>query len=439
MSDASYDSFGRLVRVDREADKAGVIARRLSEQVAGSTLAFGQGRSYGDSCHNDQGVLADFRDDKRIVFFNGQSGVVECDAGATLADIIAYCAPAGWFLPVTPGTRFVTIGGAVANDVHGKNHHKRGTFGNHVLALTLARGDGVHHLTPDDQSGLFKATVGGMGLTGFITRVRLQLMRVNSLNVTQVMTPFQTLDAYFDQAEQADSDNEYAVAWLDQLHGERGVLMAANHADDHMLRADAKPPMLGVPFDLPFNALNGLSLRAFNAAFYHAKARKAHQPHVTSWQSYFYPLDAIGNWNRLYGPRGLFQHQSVVPFDRARKAIPALLKASRDAGQASFLTVLKRFGDVASPGLLSFPAPGYTLTLDFPNKGQSTLNLLEVLDRITMEAGGRVNPYKDARMGPLTFERSFPNWQQVEALRDPAIMSNFWKRTALELAKSGNA
>lgn len=158
---------------------------------------------------------------------------------------------------------------------------------------------------------------------------------------------------------------------------------------------------------------------------------------TTRWQSYFYPLDAIGQWNRLYGPRGLFQHQSVVPFAAAPRAIPALLKASRDAGQASFLTVLKRFGDVPSRGVLSFPTPGYTLTLDFPNRGQSTLNLLEVLDRITMEVGGRVNPYKDACMGSLTFERSFPNWGALEAMRDPVITSNFWKRTAGNLLESG--
>lgn len=267
MSDASFDSFGRVDCSTRRGENSSTIASRLSRQVAGSTLAFGLGRSYGDSCHNDQGVLADFRDDKRIVFFNAKSGVVECDAGVTLADIIAYCAPAGWFLPVTPGTRFVTIGGAVANDVHGKNHHKRGTFGNHVLALTLARSDGVHVLTPVDETGLFNATIGGMGLTGFITRVRVQLMRVGSLNVTQVLMPFQSLSAYFDQAEQADADNEYAVAWLDQSHGERGVLMAANHAKDRILSADTKQAAFGVPFDLPFNTLNRVTLRAFNEAF----------------------------------------------------------------------------------------------------------------------------------------------------------------------------
>lgn len=431
MSDISHNSFGRLDRKQRSAGDGAALAERMAKLAPASTLPFGNGKSYGDSCHNDGGTLADFRTMNRILFFNAQDGTLECEAGVMLHDIIDYCGGHGWFLPVTPGTRFVTLGGAVANDVHGKNHHRRGTIGCHVEALTLVRSDGVHQLDKSDTSGLFAATIGGMGLTGFITRIRLKMMKVGALDVDETRVAFRSLNDYFDMAEAADADNEYAVAWLDQLNGDRGVLMTANHAASGKGETGGHKPMLGVPVDLPFNALNSWSLKAFNTVFNFAKSRGQGLKQRTSWQSYFYPLDAVGGWNRLYGPKGLFQHQSVVPFDAASEAIPALLAASKKAGQASFLTVLKRFGDVTSPGFMSFPVPGYTLTLDFPNRGQSTANLLETLDRITLEAGGRVNPYKDARMGPLTFKRAFPQWQRLEAFRDPVVMSDFWKRTAL--------
>jgi FAD/FMN-containing dehydrogenase len=326
----------------------------------------------------------------------------------------------------------------VANDVHGKNHHVRGTLGRHVEQIELVRSDGTYTLSRAANPALFAATIGGIGLTGIITRVRLKMMKVGSLNVVERLQPFATLDAYFDQADAADAANEYAVAWLDQLHGERGVLMTANHAEDGDYRTVVHAPRLKVPFELPMSALNHPSLKAFNTAFHFAKARKARRDRVTGFAGFFYPLDAVGNWNRLYGPAGLFQHQSAIPFEAARAAIPAMLAASRKAGQASFLTVLKRFGDIASPGLMSFPVPGYTLTLDFPNRGQKTLALLDDLDRITVEAGGRVNPYKDARMSAETFAASFPHWGRLEAMRDPALCSDFWRRTALALSKNGN-
>ncbi|MEN0000706.1 MAG: FAD-binding oxidoreductase [Pseudomonadota bacterium] len=439
----SYDSFGRLNRTTRRAVDAPQAVNLIVEARKGSLLPFGNGKSYGDSCHNDAGHLADMRGLDRIIHFDPATGVLDAEPGVMLHEIIDRVAPHGWFLPVTPGTRFVTLGGAVANDVHGKNHHRRGTFGCHVDALTLVRSDGVFHLTRQNEPALFAATIGGMGLTGIITRIKMNLMRVGSADVVETRTPFSTLDAYFDQAEAADSANEYAVAWLDQLHGQRGVLMTANHAPEGRYRMKSHDPRLTVPFDLPFNALNGWSLKAFNTVFFAAKSRHAGEPITARWQSYFYPLDAVGHWNRLYGPRGLFQHQCVIPEEAARSAIPAMLNASREFGEASFLTVLKRFGDVASPGLLSFPMPGYTLTLDFPNRGQSTLKMLDRLDAITLDHGGRINPYKDGRMAAETFKRSFAAWPKLEALRDPAIESDLWKRCVLNhsgedgLSKSG--
>lgn len=438
MPSPCFDSFGRLDRRARASIGFADALDLLPGAAPGALLAFGQGRSYGDSCHNDAGALVRTGERDSILGFDPLTGILDAEPGLSLHAVIDHAAPHGWFLPVTPGTRFVTLGGAVANDVHGKNHHARGTLGCHVEELTLVRSDGVHRLSRAENTDLFAATIGGMGLTGIIIHVRLKLMKVGSLNVIEQLTAFPSLADYFDQAEAADAENEYAVAWLDQLHGERGILMTANHADDGMFETGTHMPRLSVPFDLLFAAVNRVSLTAFNTAFYRAKAAKAGRPRVTSWQSYFYPLDAIGNWNRLYGPKGLFQHQSVIPFDAARESVPALLAASRKAGQASFLTVLKRFGSMASPGLMSFPVPGYTLTLDFANRGASTLALLDELDRITIEAGGRINPYKDARMSAATFAASFPEWEKLEARRDPAIVSDFWRRTALQLSKSAD-
>ncbi|MBC8718433.1 FAD-binding oxidoreductase [Ochrobactrum sp. Marseille-Q0166] len=432
--DRSFESFGRIDRGKRKAIAFGDVFSRLEGPE--SLLAFGNGRSYGDSCHNDAGLLVPMRAHKTIISFDPHTGILEAESGAFLSEIIATVAKHGYFLPVTPGTRFVTLGGAIANDVHGKNHHLRGTFGSHVESLELLRSDGVHYICSSSENNeLFAATIGGMGLTGLILNARIRLMPVGSLDVEERITPFDNLADYFAMAEEADRHNEYAVAWVDQLASGRsegrGVLITGNHAINGNRKVNSAEASLGVPFDLPFSMLNKLSLTAFNSLYFRAKRRKQ-EPHLTGFAGFFYPLDGLRNWNRLYGPAGLYQHQSVIPFHEAERVIPAMLAASRSAGQASFLTVLKRFGEVHSPGLLSFPKPGYTLTMDFPNRGRKTLDLLNALDKMTVEAGGRVNPYKDQRMSSETFKASFPEWQQLEDMRDARFCSDFWRRTALK-------
>lgn len=430
-------SFGLPARQGRSAlSPADGIARLNAGGVAnGSLLGFGNGRSYGDSCLNDLGTLIDMRATNRILHFDATTGVIEVEAGVLISDIIAYAAGQGWFPPVIPGTQFVTVGGAIANDIHGKNHHGAGTFGCHVESFVLLRSEGgALHCSPTSNPELFAATIGGMGLTGLIVSATIRLMRVPSLAINQTATRFRNLDEFFALAPEADRST-YAVAWIDQMasgsHAGRGVLLAGNHADDGDF-AIAKPGrLMRVPFQLPVSVLNRPFIRAFNAA-YCWKQGRATQSRV-GYQSYFFPLDGVRDWNRLYGPRGLLQHQSVVPEEAAPVAVPALLAAGRDAGHASFLTVLKRFGTRSSPGLLSFPRPGYTLTLDFPDHGASTRKLFERLDAITVDAGGAVNPYKDARMSAAVFERSFSNWRALEALRDPAFLSDFWRRTAFSL------
>ena len=390
-----------------------------------------------DSCQNEAGTVVDMRSLNRIHAFNAETGLLEADAGVLLSDIIAHAAPYGFFPAVVPGTQFVTLGGAIANDVHGKNHHRRGTFGCHVESFTLLRSDGkTHRCSATDNARHFRATIGGMGLTGLILSASIRLMRVHSLDIVEKATPFRDLGEFFGLAEAADQANEYAVAWIDQLAGGRnsgrGLLFTGNHAEHGSHAASRAGGNLAVPFQPPFNVLNRPFLTAFNAAYRWKKGRSA-APRQVGYQSFFFPLDGVRDWNRLYGPKGLFQHQSVVPEETAHTAVPALLAAARRAGQGSFLTVLKRFGSIRSPALFSFPRPGYTLTLDFPNRGAATLALLRELDRITVEAGGAVNPYKDARMGADIFASSFPEWQRLEALRDHTFMSSFWARTAKKL------
>jgi FAD/FMN-containing dehydrogenase len=417
--------------------------RRLRGRHAGinAILAYGNGRSYGDSCLNGLGTLIDMRSRNRIIDFDPATGLLKAEAGAMLSDIIDHVGPHGFFPPVVPGTRLITLGGAIANDVHGKNHHRRGTFGCHVESLTLLRSDGVYHRCgPTQNVELFRATIGGLGLTGLILSAEVRMMKVGSTDVDERVTRFGDLAEYFDIAGAADDENEYSVAWIDQLasgrSAGRGLLIAGNHASGGNTKAGGGLPFRPrVPFRPPVSVIGRPFLRLFNGAYYWRKGASA-APHRAGAGTFFFPLDGVGDWNRLYGPRGLFQHQSVIPEDAARVAVAELLCVARDAGEGSFLTVLKRFGKVASPGLLSFPRPGYTLTLDFPNRGDKTLSLLRELDRVTVAAGGAVNPYKDARMSAKVFAASFPGWERLEALRDPAFMSDFWRRTAMRLPTS---
>lgn len=354
-----------------------------------------------------------------------------------LGDILQRVIPSGWFLPVTPGTQFVTVGGAIANDVHGKNHHRSGSFGNYVVDFVLQRSDRDPLYCSREQNPLlFAATIGGMGLTGIIRRARLQLKRVSSPDIEQTAVRFEHLDQFFEQVDAIDAAHEYSVAWIDQLatgkQFGRGILMGGNHSASGGQQLHRRRDWLSVPFRAPISLLNRPTLKCFNALYLRKEPRGRSQ-RVVNWPGYFYPLDTIRHWNRLYGPRGLYQHQSVYPVDDAPRVTRELLQCSQSYSHASFLTVLKRFGPDSSPGLLSFPTEGFTLTLDFAAQGENSLALLRRLDEIVIAAGGRINPYKDARMGADIFAASFPHWAELEALRDPVMLSNFWQRTAMQL------
>ncbi|MBB4187902.1 FAD-binding oxidoreductase [Sinorhizobium terangae] len=418
----------RTVSPDDFEDRIGTI-----EPMA--YLPLGSGLSFGDCRSNDRGTLIDGSRHNRILSFDPGTGRISCEGGVTLHDILLRAIPHRFFLPVTPGTAFATVGGAVANDVHGRNHHARGAFGNHVQRLTLLRSTGERLVcSAEENADFFAATIGGMGLTGLILDVDLQLMKVPSPHIQRHVIRFGNLDEYFARVERVDEEHEYSIAWIDQLatgrRMGRGVFLAGDHADGSCELPDVPKRLpLSVPFALPFNPLDTMTMRAVNE-YRFRRERPAETVSTVTWSSYFYPLDAIGSWNRLYGPGGPCQHQSVYPSENAPEITARLLEAARRAGHASFLTVLRRFGDIVSRGLLSFARPGFALTLDFANRGEATSKLLDELDRIVVDAGGAVNPCSDFRMSPQTFAASFPCCAKLEALRDPAMMSDFWRRIA---------
>jgi L-gulonolactone oxidase len=433
----AVSSWGRLRRAPHEVGRPAFLdqARAAARAGGAPALCYGLGRSYGDVCLNENGrlIVTDLLD--RFISFDRARGIVRAEAGLSFDRLLRVTVPGGWFVPVTPGTKFVTLGGAVANDVHGKNHEAAGTFGCHVRALGLARSSGEDFtLSPTENAELFAATVGGLGLTGVILWVELQLMPIKSAMIDTETLALENLDDFFRVAEES-RDWPYTVAWVDCLAKGgatgRGFFIRGRHAEGGGLQAH-NAPRLGVPLDAPGFALNAHTIALFNAAYRHRPwvlGRKA-----VHYDPFFYPLDAVAGWNRLYGKRGFFQHQSVVPMASAPDTTRKLLELTAAFGEGSFLVVLKLFGDRPSPGLLSFPMPGATLALDFPNKGESTRRLLDRMAETVLAAGGRLYPAKDATMSGAAFRAGYPDWRELEAQRDPAMMSDFWRRVSAEAA-----
>ncbi|MBK3732871.1 FAD-binding protein [Azospirillum brasilense] len=447
-------SWGRIVRAPHRVARPGGRAEAAAALTAlppGETLlACGMGRSYGDSGLNPGHCLIDMRGLDRFVAFDPDTGVLECEAGVTLADILRLLdrrnrPGRSWFLPVTPGTKFVTIGGAIANDVHGKNHHSAGCFGNHVLSLELLRSDGaLLRCAPDENAALFAATIGGIGLTGMILSARIQLKPVPGPWLESEDIRYSDLDAFHDLAEESVADWEYTVAWIDCLaRGPqlgRGIFSRSRHTADGPAggpaRAAAFEPRFSMPVELPNLALNHLSVSAFNALYWR-KAPPRPVARLLPWDPVFYPLDAIGQWNRMYGRRGFYQFQCAVPKATARDAVRELMRTIAAAGEASFLAVLKTLGGRPSPGLMSFPMPGATLALDLPNNGPRTHSLLDRLERIAGEAGGRVYPAKDGAVSSGAFRRGYPRLDEFARHVDPRFSSGFWRRVDGAAAGSG--
>ena len=393
-----------------------------------SLLAYGMGRSYGDSCLNAHRELIDCRRLNRILGFDEATGMLRCEAGVSLSDIISVFLPKGWFLPVTPGTQFVTVGGAIANDVHGKNHHCAGTFGAHVHQLGLHRSnDGLAVCSPEENLQMFRATIGGLGLTGVIAWADIQLRRITGPWIDADLVPFHSLSSFLDLSRESDGRFEYTVAWLDCFAGKtpRGIFFRGNHSPETTKRFCPKSG-LKLAFGLPSWALNRYAIRAFNAAYFRAHASRK-GPSLVGYDSFFYPLDSIRQWNLLYGKQGFLQYQCVIPQENIA-AIEELLDRIARSGMGSFLGVLKQFGSAPSAGMLSFPRPGLTLALDFAMRGEETLKLMHSLDEVVRQSGGALYPAKDARMSGAMFEASFPRWQSFAPYIDPKMSSSFWRR-----------
>ncbi|GAB3378526.1 FAD-binding oxidoreductase [Azotobacter armeniacus] len=409
------------------------LAADLDEIVReqGSTLPYGNGRSYGDSCLAASDRVLHMRALDRFIQVDWQRGIVLAEAGVTLAEILAVAIPRGWFLSVTPGTQYATLGGAIGNDVHGKNHHRRGTFGNHVLRFGLQRhGQEVLTCSSDENPELYVATIGGLGLTGVIAWAEIQLMPIRSSQIDRTLVRFGGLSEFFALSAELNHRHEYSVAWIDCLamgrHAGRGVFTVGDHARYGRLEVGGRRK-LRVPLTPPVSLVNHLSLRAFNELYWRIHpASRTHRR--VDYEPFFYPLDRILHWNRIYGCRGFQQYQCVLPDAVAEVALGELLSAIAASGLGSFLAVLKRCGDIASPGLLSFPLPGTSLALDFPQQADLERALFPRLDAVVREAGGRLYPAKDAHMSASDFRRAYPAWERLEALRDPALNSRFWRR-----------
>jgi L-gulonolactone oxidase len=393
-------------------------------------LCRGLGRSYGDVALNGGGYLLDTTRVDHFLFAHWATGLVRVEAGLSLDALLRTCVPRGWFVPVVPGTRFVTLGGAVANDVHGKNHESAGTIGCHVRRIGLARSAGeILELAADDAAPLFAATIGGLGLTGVILWVELQLIPIRSATMEVETVGMSDLDDFFRLSAES-GDWPYSVAWVDSLaRGRllgRGLFMRGRHHESGPLE-----PHGAQRFTVPHAARHLLkpgTIALFN--FFYRTRPWASGRRTMHYDRFFHPLDSLAHWNRLYGRRGFFQHQSVVPMKNAPEAVRRLLELTAECGEPSFLAVLKVLGDRPSPGLLSFPMPGVTLALDLANRGESTRRLLDRLVDVVVAAGGRLYPAKDATMSGDAFRAGYPAWRRLEHHRDPALMSDFWRRVA---------
>lgn len=405
-------------------------------------IARGMGRCYGDASLAD--VIYSTTKHNLILDFDPETGMICCQSGITLKELLDVFVPKGWFLPVTPGTKYITVGGALASDVHGKNHHVAGCFGDHVSCFDLILADGNKiSCSPSEHVEVFNATRGGMGLTGFIDTITFKLKKIESSYIKQRQIKAKNLDEILSLFDTYKSYT-YSMAWIDCLKGGknfgRSIMMMGEHASIQELSdKEKKQPLhcgkgtkINMPLNLPAFILNNLSVKSFNWLFYHKNFQK-NMENTVHYDSFFYPLDSILHWNRMYGKGGFVQYQFVIPIHKSEEGLKKILESIRKKGWGSFLTVLKLFGKQDS--LISFPIEGYTLALDFPIK-RGLFSFLDELDEVVLELGGRIYLSKDARMKADTFWKSYPNSKEFLAILNKinpnfTVQSDLGKRLSI--------
>ena len=427
------ESWGRVIQQNHQIMILNTYnyQKQILSQPAIKKLAYGMAKSYGDVCLNPTGILVNTRQLDNFIKFDAKNGILVCQAGTLLKEIHEVIMPQGWMLPVTPGTQLITVGGAIANDIHGKNHHRYGTFGEHILELALIRTTGeMLTCSLTSNPDMFKATIGGIGLTGVITQATIQLKPIKSTFLTVENHAFKGMQEFEILSQNSEENWEYTVAWIDCLSGKhvKGIFMRANHLDDSSYLSSAKDGINhgSVPFTLPFSLFNKTSVQIFNQIYY-LKNRQMKKT-IQTFEQFQYPLDGILNWNRIYGKKGFYQYQCVLPQQYSVKAVEEILDILKVFKQGSFLVVLKKFSNRPAAGMLSFPMEGVTLALDLPNIGEKTLGLMHLLDQVVMGVAGRIYLAKDARMDSTFFMNSYPNFGYYSQFIDKGMSSHLSQR-----------
>jgi len=397
----------------------------------GKYIPYGLGKSYGDVCLNENENLLITNKLDKIINFNKEEGILNCEAGVSFEAILDFIIKDGWFLPVVPGTRYITLGGAIANDIHGKNHHKNGSFGNFIESFKLLRSNNeILDCTPDENKEYYKATIGGLGLTGTILSAKIKLIKINNQLIKGETIRFSSLNEYWELNERLEKTYNYVVSWVDCKFDKdneiRGIIHAGNHSEENATTKKKRNIKINFPFTPPFSFINNLTMKFINEIYFRINKNNKHKEQ--DYKNFFFPLDSIVSWNKAYGLRGFFQYQFVVPVDSGKESIKKVLKKIKQHGQIPALGVLKNFGSIPPNGILSFPREGVTLALDFPNKGKKTLDLLNELDEIIVHYGGAVYPAKDARMSKAVFYSSFPKIYEFINYIDKNFSSSFWRR-----------
>jgi len=410
MSLMSWGMYPKVKNTVFKFDKEATLKEIINEH--NDLIPYGNGRSYGDSALSTNIINVKPKD--YFIDFNEENGLLHVQAGVLLSEILESYVPRGWFLKITPGTKLITVGGAIASDIHGKNHHVEGCFSECVQEFEIMLADDeVVTCSKDATPELFKATCGGMGLTGVILDAKIYLKKINSQYIDQTTIKTKNLKETFDAFEEY-SDKPYSVAWIDCLaKGDKigkCLLMVGDFRDDGRLDYKKKS-QLSIPFNFPSFALNNWSVRAFNWLYY-GKSKEGVSKQRVDIDTFFYPLDAIGHWNRIYGKKGFTQYQFILPKETSYEGLEEILTAISKSGKGSFLAVLKLYGK-ANDNWLSFPIEGYSLALDFKIE-KGLFELLDKLDEIVVKHEGRIYLTKDVRVSKETFEKGYP---QIETFR----------------------